>query len=163
MQCHLLMIITVENVTIQILLEHRNFFSIVEFNLINNLKTVIKLIPVVIQDKMLNLICIVMYFFSATRWQHCQISSQNLKPYTQKTRFRGFPRFCTSISLVQNQNSRKKYILTLVANGGKKSYMTWYQFIIFQAVFGHLAKVHKYKILAGELIWKFGIMWKKLG
>ena len=38
-----------------------------------------------------------------------------------------------------------------------------YQLIKFWAVFGHLAKVHKYKILAGELIWKFGIMGWKIG
>ena len=53
--------------------------------------------------------------------------------------------------------------MTLVRYGEKKSYIGMYQFINFQAVFGHLAKVHKYKFLAGELIWKFGIMWWKLG
>ena len=50
-----------------------------------------------------------------------------------------------------------------MTNGDKKSYRDDHQFINFWAVFGHLAKVHKYKILAGELIWKFGIMWRKLG
>ena len=48
--------------------------------------------------------------------------------------------------------------MTLVRYGEKKSYRGAYQFINFWAVFGHLDKVHKYKILAGELIWKLGIM-----
>ena len=55
------------------------------------------------------------------------------------------------------------FFWTLMTNGDKKSYRNGHQFINFWAVFGHLAKVHKYKILAGELIWKFGIMWRKLG
>ena len=53
--------------------------------------------------------------------------------------------------------------MTLVRYGEKKSYRDVHQFINFWAVFGHLAKVHKYKILAGELIWKFGIMGWKIG
>ena len=59
------------------------------------------------------------------------------------------------------KNQRKMSFWTLMTNGDKKSYRGMYQFINFQAVFGHLAKVHKYKILSGELIWNFGIMgWK---
>ena len=48
--------------------------------------------------------------------------------------------------------------MTLVRYGEKKSYRDVHQLINFWAVFGHLAKVHRNKILAGELIWKFGIM-----
>ena len=48
--------------------------------------------------------------------------------------------------------------MTLVRYGEKKSYRDVQQFKKFWGVFGHWRKLHSNKILAGELIWKFGIM-----
>ena len=65
--------------------------------------------------------------------------------------------------MFENKFPAKNVFLTSFIESYQKSYRDEYQLINFWAVFGHLVKVHRYKFLAGELIWKFGIMGWKLG